>query len=161
VNDAPRRPDDPRLASLRALARWLDDAIQIPGTKLRIGLDPLLGLIPGVGDAAGALLSAYLVLAAARLGAPAGVLGRMAVHLAVDAFVGAVPFFGDLFDFGWKANTRNLRLLEAWLADPGPTRRASGLVVALLLVGTLAVMAATAWATWRIVAWAFATVAGG
>lgn len=106
---------DPRLEAARRLARLLDDAIPIPGTSYRIGIDPLLGLVPGLGDVLGALLSGWLLVLARRLGAPASVLARMGLNIAVDALVGAVPVAGDLFDAGWKANVRNLRLLEGWL----------------------------------------------
>lgn len=113
----------------------------------------MLGLIPGFGDATGAVLSAYIVLASARLGAPKATLLRMAANVAVESLVGVIPLIGDLFDAGWKANLRNLRLLEAHLAEPTATARASrswllavavGLV--LLLVGTAAL------AVWLVVA---------
>jgi hypothetical protein len=150
---------DPRLAGARLLARLLDDAIPIPGTSYRIGIDPLLGLVPGVGDVLGAVLSTWLLVVASRLGAPASVLARIGANVALDALVGLVPFAGDLFDFGWKANARNLRLLEAWLERPEPTRRASGLAVAVIAVAVLAVVAAILFAGWHVVAWAARTLA--
>lgn len=104
-----------RLEGARRLARLLDDAIPIPGTSYRIGIDPLIGLVPGIGDVLGAVLSAWLLVIAARLGAPASVLARMGLNIAIDALVGSIPVAGDLFDAGWKANTRNLRLIEGWL----------------------------------------------
>jgi hypothetical protein len=143
----------------RALATWLDEAIAIPGTSLRIGLDPLLGLVPGLGDALGLLASAYVVVVALRLGAPGSVAARMVVNLLVDAAVGAIPVLGDLFDFGWKANTRNLALLEKWMERPGTTRRASRALVAALVAAVIAVAAAVGFATWRVVAWAAGRVA--
>jgi hypothetical protein len=139
--------DPPALRSARLLARLLDEAIEIPGTGWRIGLDPLVGLVPGIGDALSAVLSAWIVLAGVRLGAPGSVIARMALNVAIDAIVGSVPIAGDLADFAWKANVRNVRLLETWLGRPAPTRRAS-----------VAVLAAVAWALWRIAAWAAGAV---
>lgn len=120
---------------VRALARLLDAAVRVPGTNLRFGLDAVLGLVPGVGDLAGAAASGYIVLAAARLGAPAAVLLRMLLNAAIDAVVGTVPLLGDLFDFGWRANTRNVALLERHLADPRGARAASRTVVLAVLAG--------------------------
>lgn len=142
------------MRSARAVATWLDDAIAIPGTRLRIGLDPLVGLVPGIGDLAGALASAYLVLVALQLGAPAPVAVRMVVNLALDAVVGAIPLAGDLFDFAWKANRRNLQLLEAWVAEPRGTAAASRALVVALLALTLLATAGLAYGAWRLVVWA-------
>jgi small-conductance mechanosensitive channel len=108
---------------------------------MRVGLDAALGLVPCVGDLAGAAVSAYVLLVAARLGASPAVLGRMLVNTGIDALVGAVPLLGDLFDIGWRANSRNVALLERHLADPAGTRRASRGVVGLVLAG-LVVLAA-------------------
>lgn len=107
---------------LRALARLMDNAIEIPGTGWRIGLDPILGLFPGAGDAVSLLVSAYIVAAARRLGVPRRVLARMVGNIALDAVVGAVPLLGDIFDAAFKANVRNLRLLGI-SADPPPARK--------------------------------------
>ena len=89
---------------------------RIPGTRYRVGLDGLVGLIPGVGDAAGALLSTYILYEAMRLGAPRRVLLRMAANIALESVVGALPVVGDLFDVAWQANTKNVALLQAALA---------------------------------------------
>ena len=131
-------------ANLRSLARLLDAAVTIPGTNIRFGLDALIGLVPGLGDMAGAAMSGYIVLAAARLGAPAPVLVRMVTNVAIDGVVGSVPLLGDLFDVGWRANTRNTDLLDRHLAEPAATRRASagvvaGVVLALVLLAVGAV----------------------
>jgi hypothetical protein len=128
--------DDP-LAHARTLTRLLDSAAKIPGTGIRFGLDPILGLVPGLGDVAGAALACYLVLLAQRLGAPRAVLLRMLGNVAADTIGGTVPLIGDAFDVAFKSNTRNLALLERALELPDETKRASWLVVAV----TLAVLA--------------------
>ena len=145
---------DPRLDGVRRLARLLDDAFEIPGTRWRIGIDPIVGLFPGAGDLLPALAGAYAIWIAWRLGAPASLLVRMAANLGVDAAVGAVPVAGDLFDAAWKPNARNVRLVEAWLANPGPARRASRLVVAGLVALVLAAAVGVAVVVWAIAAWA-------
>jgi uncharacterized protein DUF4112 len=130
---------------LRDLARLLDEAIRIPGTNIRVGLDPLLGLLPGGGDVAGGLLSGLIMLQAARAGAPASVLARMLGNVLLDVVVGAVPLLGDLFDFAWRANTKNVRLLDAWRERPAATTRASGLAVGAILVALLVLIALAVW----------------
>ncbi len=129
--------DDARLARARVLARALDSAVGVPGTRFRVGLDPLLGLVPGLGDLAGAALSGYIVLVGIQLGASRSVVLRMVANVAIDTLVGSVPVLGDLFDAGWKSNNRNVALIEQHVASPRKTRRASRLLfvgVLLLLV---------------------------
>lgn len=135
----PPSPPPARLERVRALARLLDSSIPIPGTSRRIGLDPLIGLIPGFGDAAGMAMSGYILLEAARLGVSRAVLLRMAGNVAIEALVGVIPIVGDLFDAGFKSNVRNVRLLNGFLEEPGHATRASrgwlwGVLAALLLL---------------------------
>lgn len=99
------------------LARLLDTQWRIPGTNMRFGLDPVVGLVPGLGDVAAGLVSAYIVLLAARLKLPAGVIARMIGNVAVDVVFGSVPLLGSVFDLFYKANRRNLRLLQRELAQ--------------------------------------------
>lgn len=100
-----------RRARLVALARLMDTAFVIPGLRLRIGLDPLLGLLPGAGDAVAALISLYIVVEGHRLGATPGQVARMLLNVGLDFAAGSVPLIGDLFDWAYKANTRNLAIL--------------------------------------------------
>src|SRR5687767_9579377 len=100
---------------LSQLAWLLDSSIPIPGTRFTIGLDALLGLFPVLGDLLGVLVSSYIVNEAARLGAPRSVLLRMALNVGIEGIIGIVPFAGDVFDAAWKANQRNVRLLDDWL----------------------------------------------
>jgi hypothetical protein len=103
---------DPALVRVRTIARVLDTAIGIPGTKMRFGLDPIMGLIPGLGDVAGAVLSGYIVLTGIRLGAPRSVVARKIGNEANYTLLGSVPVLGDLFDASWKSNQTNGALLE-------------------------------------------------
>jgi hypothetical protein len=123
------------LARARTLTRLLDSVARVPGTGFRFGLDPLLGLVPGLGDMTGAALSGYLVLLASRHGAPKAVIVRMLGNVAVDTVVGTMPVLGDLFDAGWKSNTRNLALLERHLGQPVSEKPASRVVVWLTILG--------------------------
>jgi hypothetical protein len=128
----------PSFAALSKFAYWLDAGIRIPGTNLRFGLDPILGLIPGGGDAAGAVLSGWILVEAVRLGASRATLLRIAGNVALDAGLGTVPIIGDIFDFAWKANLRNVALLERHLAAPGGAERADRSFVLLVVLGVLA-----------------------
>jgi hypothetical protein len=135
------------LERLRRLAYLLDDAVRLPGGH-RIGFDGFMGLLPGVGDSLGAVISTYIVALGAQLGVPTSYLLRMIFNIGMDMAVGLVPVLGDLFDFAWKANRRNLELIERGLgrASRGRTgeRRLIVLIVALvivLLVGMLALSA--------------------
>lgn len=104
-------PPNSRLERVRFLANLLDTCITLPG-GYRIGIDPILGLIPGVGDLVGAGLSLYLVREAAKLGIPKWIILRMIANVGLEALIGIVPVLGDVFDAAFKANIRNLRLLE-------------------------------------------------
>jgi hypothetical protein len=106
----PSPESDRRLRRLRSLAWFLDRSIPIG--KWRIGVDPIIGMLPGAGDWIGAALSLYVLYQGARLGMPFGVLTRMGGNILVESIVGAVPILGDLFDFAWQANARNLALIE-------------------------------------------------
>lgn len=107
-------PED--IQRLTSLVRLLDDAFRIPGTPWRVGVDGLIGLVPGVGDLIGAALATYVLKESARLGVGRWTLARMAGNVALDFALGAFPLLGDVFDVAFKANRRNLRLLNAHLA---------------------------------------------
>jgi hypothetical protein len=135
---------DARTRRVRTLARLLDNAITVPGTSWKIGLDPIIGLIPGVGDMVGAVLSGYIVLEAVRAEVPTFTLARMLVNVGIDTLLGAVPAIGDVFDAAWKSNTMNVALLERHLVATGsapPKRRnvigvmTLALTVLVLIVG--------------------------
>jgi hypothetical protein len=138
----PRRPADPlHDEALEQLAKVFDDIFEIPGTGIRFGLDPLLGLIPGFGDAISGATSMLIVLAGWRRGLPRITLARMVANVAIDSLLGAMPIFGDLFDVWWKANRKNLDLLHR--AESSPQRRRWHdwlffILLMLLIVGIVA-----------------------
>jgi hypothetical protein len=127
---------------LRAIARLFDQAFPIPGTKLRFGIDALFGLVPGIGDIAGAVVAAYALRVARILGAPAAIQVHMLGNIVIDALIGTVPLIGDLFDFVFKAQTRNLALLEAWTGSPEATARRSRRSLVLMSIVIVAAFAA-------------------
>ncbi len=145
------------LERLRGVARLFDQAFGIPGTRFRFGIDALFGLVPGVGDVAGAVVAVYALHVARILRAPASIQLHMLSNIAVDALVGTVPLIGDVFDFFFKAQTRNLALLEGWLASPHETSRRSRRGLLLLPLTILAVFITLTvlgfWILYQFVSW--------
>jgi hypothetical protein len=131
----------PQVERLKLLTRLLDNAFQIPGTQFRIGLDAIVGIIPGIGDAIGAVFSAFIVFQAARLGVSRATLARMMGNVVLDTVIGEIPLLGDVFDAGWKANTKNMALLEAHLGRAAATGRSSRKMLVLLGAGLLVLLA--------------------
>lgn len=149
----PKKRDLDDLMIARKLAWLLDSCIPVPGTRYRIGLDPLVGLIPGLGDMIGTAMSGYLILLAANAGASRWTLVRMLINVAIEGVVGIVPFVGDFFDAAWKANQKNLTLLERQTYHP-KQKRADRVFVVLIIIGLLGIFALTTWAAILIVRWA-------
>lgn len=135
---------------LNFIAWLLDSSIPIPGTSLTVGLDAIIGLVPFVGDLIGVLLSSYILAEANRMGVGRRILARMAFNVAVEGVIGIVPLFGDAFDAAWKANQKNVRLLNAWAERPHQTRRSSGLFLAGLALGLIAMLAACSFLTYLL-----------
>ncbi|HEY9693218.1 MAG TPA: DUF4112 domain-containing protein [Oculatellaceae cyanobacterium] len=126
-----------KMKRLRSLTHILDNAIAIPGTRYRVGIDPILGLLPGAGDFIGTAFSGYIVLEAALMGLPRPTLIRMFYNIILDEIVGSIPVIGDFFDLGFKANVKNLALLEAHVATPQESKKADWLFILLLLGGLI------------------------
>ena len=126
-----------RRAPLEPLFKWLalimDDFLRVPGTKFRIGLDPLIGLIPGLGDTTSALVSALALIEAARRGVPKVLLARMSLNILVNEIVGIIPGLGDAFSFWFKSNARNYDLLRQHIGHPGRSRKSDWLFVGVVL----------------------------
>lgn len=106
---------DQELANLKVLSRLMDNAFTLPGTNIRFGLDSIIGLLPGIGDTIGLAVSGYIVSVAHKAGVPWHMKIRMAWNIFIDWLIGIIPFLGDIFDIGFKANTRNVALLEKYL----------------------------------------------
>lgn len=124
------------------LAWFLDESIPLPG-GYRIGLDGLIGLIPGIGDFITGLLSSAIIYKAHQLGVPRMILGKMIINLMIDTVVGAIPVAGDLFDFVWKSNRRNVALLEDYLQQPKQVYRKSVMQNILFVVALFGILALT------------------
>ncbi len=140
-----------RMQRLRRLSFLLDNAIKIPGTSYRVGLDPIIGLIPGGGDTAGLILSAFIVLEAAQMGASKSTLSNMAFNILLETMAGTLPGLGDLFDATWKSNSRNLQLLEQHFELPHPAAPARNRWFAILLIlGLGLVFVLCAYASFRL-----------
>lgn len=126
-----------RRATLEPLFRWLalimDDFVRIPGTKFKFGLDPIIGLIPGIGDSASAIASAFALIQAARLGLPKIALARMSLNVLINEVIGIIPGVGDAFSFWFKSNARNYQILQRHLGSPYRTRKSDWIFVIAVL----------------------------
>ena len=143
---------DERLRWVERIARLMDSQFQLPGTRFRFGLDPLLGLLPVVGDLSTRAVSGALLLTMLRHGASGAVVVRMAFNILLDTIIGAIPILGNLFDFAYKSNERNVALLRRHYAEGRHTGSGKGLV-ALLLLGFLVVFGLVAWGGVVLLRW--------
>lgn len=141
----------PGLGQVRRLAKLMDAQFRLPGTQFRFGLDGILGLIPGAGDLGTFAVSGYMLVIMARNGASGFVLARMAVNVIIDALIGSIPLIGDLFDFAFKANTRNLRLMEEHYAE-GRHRGGAWKVIVPVLLVLLLIVGAIIYGMYRLLA---------
>ena len=151
-----RLTDDRAVLALRKYAVLLDSAFQVPGTKMRFGLDPIVGLIPWAGDVITGFFSVLIVIHAVRLRIPRVVIMRMMLNTGLDLLVGAIPLLGDLFDAGFKANLRNLALLErhahtSMSATRGDYLFVAGCILVIALLLTIPVV--LLWLLFRTVSW--------
>ncbi len=139
---------------MEKISRFMDSSIRLPG-GYRIGWDGIIGLIPGIGDVVGMGISLYILMGAVRLGASRTTVLRMLGNIGVETVVGAVPVLGDVFDLAFKANSRNMRILQSQQIDPAATHRKSsaGLIMALLVIAVSFLL--TAWAILSLVAGLF------
>ncbi len=148
----PNMNDRERLDLIKRISYVLDSAIPIPGTKYRFGLDPILGLIPGVGDAVTSLASSYIVLSGMQMNVSRWTLFRMILNILIESVVGIIPVVGDLFDAYWKSNERNRLLLEANMNNP-KAKAVDKLFVVAMIVLLIAVLALTAWGAIEFLQW--------
>ena len=111
------------VARLEAVAKVMDGVLAVPGTNIRLGVDALIGLVPGIGDVISGLISSYLIWEARQLGAPRWLIGRMMANTLLDTTVGAIPILGDAFDVMFRANMKNMALLRRHMAKRGLASR--------------------------------------
>lgn len=133
-----------RRQGLEPLFKWLalimDEIVRVPGTNFRFGLDPLLGLIPGIGDTSSALVSAFALIQAARLGVPKILLARMSLNILINEIIGVVPVVGDAFSFWFKSNARNYQIIKDHSVTPSAAKRSDWIFVIAVLVVLVAVV---------------------
>src|SRR5712691_1093316 len=132
---------------LEPLFKWLalimDEFVRLPGTKFRFGLDPIIGLLPGIGDTASTIISAMALIAAARRGLPKILLARMSLNVLINEAVGIVPIVGDAFSFWFKSNVRNYELLKQHTAAPRRSTQGDWIFVGVVLAALLVILAAS------------------
>ena len=143
---------DERLRWVERVARLMDSQFRLPGTRFRFGLDPLLGLVPIVGDLSSTAVSVVLLLTMLRHGASGAVVVRMALNILLDTIVGAIPILGNVFDFAYKSNERNVALLRRHYAEGRHSGSGKGLI-ALVLVTFLVVFGLVAWGSIALLSW--------
>ncbi len=140
------------IRNLDSLSKLMDSQFQIPSTKIRFGLDALIGLIPGVGDFAGFLVSGYIILVLASNGASGFVIARISLNILIDALIGSIPILGDIFDLAFKANERNMKLVHEHYLEGRHQGGAWKVVVPVLLILFLLIVG-IAWSAYSMVMW--------
>ncbi len=152
---APGVNPDEKNATARIIAHWLDDFIKIPGTTFRIGLDPIMSLVPGVGDFLASSVSLVTIIESVRTGVPITVILRMCFNMVVNAIIGAIPFVGPVFSAFYKSNTRNLGILQRWQAgDHHAVVKGSRRLLIVVVLGVFLTLASYlafwVWVLWNI-----------
>ena len=134
--------NEEKLIRLKLLSKRLDNNFTIPGTKAKIGLDPIMGTIPIIGDLIGALLSTYIMYSGIKMGVPRSVVAQMATNIALDFTIGWIPIIGDIFDIIWKSNKRNVKLIEEAMIAKEEGDKTNYLIIgALLSILTIIILA--------------------
>jgi len=149
----PKNPSA-ELSNLKVLAKLMDSQFKIPGTNVRFGLDALIGLVPGAGDFATFLISGYMVTILANNGASGFVLARMVLNILIDSFFGAIPVLGDIFDVAFKANQRNMTLMQQHYTE-GRHRGGAWKVIVPVLLVLLIFIGGLAWLAYKLFAWLY------
>ena len=144
MNDELKEIKEERLLRLRTLGERLDESIKIPGTNYKIGLDPIIGAIPIIGDLIGGILSTYILYSGMKMGASPKIIAQMATNIAIEFIVGSLPILGDIFDIIWKANIKNIELIEDSIdIDGNENNVVNYLIIATLiitLIGTILII---------------------
>ncbi|UOR06569.1 DUF4112 domain-containing protein [Hymenobacter aerilatus] len=157
--NTPTLVEDDRLVWVARVARLMDSQFKLPGTRFRFGLDPVLGLLPIVGDLSSFAISAVLIVTMMRHGAKGSVVVRMILNVLIDTIIGAIPLFGNIFDFAYKANDKNVQLLRAHYVEGKYQGSGKGLI-AVVLIGLLVLFGLLAWGLFVFFAWLWHAVQG-
>lgn len=142
------------MQNLNRLAKLMDAQFRIPGTEIRFGMDGIIGLVPGVGDFISFLISSYMISIAVNKGASGFVLARMVLNVGIDAVVGAVPILGDIFDVAFRANQRNMRLLQQHYHEGRHQGSAKRVVIPVVIV-LLGLFIGLIWVCYKLIVWIF------
>ncbi|MCC9167808.1 DUF4112 domain-containing protein [Pontibacter harenae] len=154
-----RTPRSENLKWVEYMVSIMDNQFRFPGTKWRFGLDPILGLLPVVGDLASFSMSAVIVLTMAKHGASGKLVALMLVNIALDALIGSIPLLGNIFDFAFKANERNVRMLRAYYEE-GKYQGSGKNVVLGVLVGIIVLFVLLVWVLWELGEWIYNLLLG-
>ena len=134
MNKEIEEQNEEKLLRLKLLGNRLDEIITIPGTKYKIGVDPIIGIFPVIGDLLGSIISIYIIYSGSKMGVSSQVIAKMSINLGIDFTVGLIPVFGDIFDMGWKANKRNVKLIENNINKTKENDSFSNLIIATLTI---------------------------
>lgn len=148
----PYSNSDGRLKWVEKLSYLLDEQFRIPGTRFRFGLDPIMNLVPFLGDISGFFISAALVFTMARKGASSKIVALMSINIILDATIGAIPVIGQIFDFFYKANSRNIRLLKEHYQEGKHQGSGKGVLVVVAIV-LLLLLALAIYIMWKVSEW--------
>ena len=129
-----------KLIRLKRLSERLDNTFTIPGTKYKIGIEALIGAVPIIGDLIGGILASYIMYSGMKMGAPPQIIARMAVNIAIDFAIGSMPIIGDLFDLVWKANKKNVELIEDATLDDKEEQKLNYLIITALILVLLGIL---------------------
>lgn len=157
----PGRSGQEREATAKIVAHWLDDLLKVPGTNFKIGLDPILAFIPGVGDFLSSSVSAVVIIESVRKGVAASVIIRMALNMFVNAVFDAIPAVGPFLSAFFKSNSRNLTLLQRWQEGEHQAVKRSSRVVLLVVVGVIAATVLLSLAAWFFYLWVLVQLVTG
>ena len=139
MNKEIEEQNEEKLFRLKVLSNRLDEIIIIPGTKYKIGIDPIIGAIPIIGDLLGSIISIYIIYSGSKMGLSSRVVIKMGMNIGLDFVVGLIPIFGDIFDMGWKANKKNIELIEKNITPTSENNTLSNLIIATLTILILVV----------------------
>ena len=142
MNEEKNELIEERITRLKRLSERLDETFTIPGTDHKIGIESIIGVIPLVGDLIGGIISTYIMYSGIKIGASPRIIAQMAANIAIDFAIGSIPIIGDLFDFVWKANKKNVKLIEEVSVLNEETNKINYLIVATLIVGLVAIILA-------------------